>query len=81
MNTHCDCGNPSVKYYGPHEPDCAWWEEYEAVEQQIDNGELCSRDGEPCEIVSRHVKYGEDLDGNRGTWIEVQGCIKCGEER
>jgi hypothetical protein len=18
----CDCGNPSVKYYGPHDPDC-----------------------------------------------------------
>lgn len=19
----CTCGNPSVKYYGPHDPDCA----------------------------------------------------------
>lgn len=21
-HSDCDCGNPSVKYYGPHEPDC-----------------------------------------------------------
>lgn len=20
--SECDCGNPSVKYYGPHDPDC-----------------------------------------------------------
>lgn len=20
--SQCDCGNPSVKHYGPHDPDC-----------------------------------------------------------
>lgn len=24
--SECDCGNPSVKYHGPHDPDCHWWD-------------------------------------------------------
>jgi hypothetical protein len=54
--------------------------ELDLIEQMIANGELCSKDGKPCEIETRYVKYGEDADGNRGTYIEVRACIKCGEE-
>lgn len=54
--------------------------EYDQVQQGVELGDLCRADGRPCEIETRYVKYGEDLDGNRGTWIEVQGCRKCGEE-
>jgi hypothetical protein len=32
----CDCGNPSVKYYGPHDPDC----------HSLD---VCCEDGRMCD--------------------------------
>lgn len=80
MTEHCDCGNPSVKYYGPHEPDCAWWEEYVEVEQGVELGYLCAMDGQPCEVEDCQERYGDDADGNRGIWVYYKRCRKCGEE-
>lgn len=32
------------------------------------------------EMVSGRERYGDDADGNRGIWIEVEYCRKCKQE-
>lgn len=27
FSAQCSCGNPSPRYYGPHDPDCTWWDQ------------------------------------------------------
>jgi hypothetical protein len=54
-------------------------EELDTVEQMVAAGELCAMDGKPCELETRHYRYGEDADGNRGTWVEHTACRTCGE--
>jgi len=55
--------------------------EYDAVQEKVANGELCSKDGEPCDWEEVRELYGEDRDGNRGVWQYYKRCRKCGEER
>lgn len=53
--------------------------EYDAVQEGVELGYLCSRDGTPCEFETRHSQYGADADGNRWVWVAETACIKCGE--
>lgn len=54
--------------------------EYDAIEEQVANGELCPEDGEPHLWIEGQELYGEDADGNRGVWVNFKRCHKCGEE-
>jgi hypothetical protein len=43
--SECDCGNPSVKYYGPHDPDChSFW--------KCGEGQMC--DKHTAEAIREH---------------------------
>lgn len=54
--------------------------ERDAIEQMVEDGELCSIDGEPHDFVTVvDPSYGADADGNRGRRIEWVECRKCGE--
>lgn len=64
-----------------HTADPKDLEAYDQVEQMIANGELCPVDGGDCEFEECQERYGEDADGNRGTWVYYKRCRKCGEER
>lgn len=44
--SECDCGNPSVKYHGPHDPDCHWW-------TKCDEGHMCDKHG--AEAMAEHA--------------------------
>jgi len=57
------------------------WQEYEEIEELVANGELCSKDGEPCDWERMEEIYGEDRDGNRGVMTYYKRCRKCGDER
>ncbi len=54
-------------------------DEYDSIREGIELGYLCPKDATPCEFETVRVKEGEDLDGNRGWWVEYQECRKCGE--
>lgn len=54
--------------------------EYDAIEQRVEDGDLCSVDGEPHDWESIREEYGADRDGNRGVWYTYKACRKCGEE-
>ncbi len=54
-------------------------EERDIIEQMVANGELCSKDGKPCEFERVDEEYGADRDGNRGIWVHYYCCRKCGE--
>jgi hypothetical protein len=49
--------------------------EYDAVQEGVELGYLCSRDGTPCDFQDYPYEYGADADGNR---VERR-CSKCGE--
>lgn len=38
-------------------------------------------DGDSHDWREVRERYGEDADGNRGTWIYFKRCAKCGDER
>lgn len=57
-------------------PDLA---EYDATEQKVADGALCSTDGKPHDWQEYRERYGDDRDGNRGTWMTFKACSKCGE--
>jgi hypothetical protein len=56
-------------------------EEYDEIEEQVANSELCSVDGKPCHMEHVEEMYGEDRDGNRGIVTYYKRCRKCGDER
>lgn len=57
------------------------WAQYEAIEQEVADGNLCSVNGEPCDTERVDEEYGADRDGNRGIWVHYYRCRNCGEER
>lgn len=42
---------------------------------------LCPAGGGDHEWVHGRERYGDDADGNRGIWIEVEYCRKCKQEK
>lgn len=55
--------------------------EYDAVQEGVELGYLCSRDGTPCDFQDYPYEYGADADGNRGEMRVERRCSKCGEHR
>lgn len=43
--------------------------------------ETCPADGGDHDWRDERERYGEDADGNRGTWQHFKRCTKCGDER
>lgn len=52
-------------------------EERDLIEEAVANGDLCSLDGNPCDMESVSDEYGADRDGNRGIRIPYRRCRKC----
>lgn len=67
----CSCGNPSVRHYGPHDPDCLWWEARDRVAVV-----LCAckvrmaadcKPGESCDLDAPKARCEFTVD-----WVEVE---------
>jgi hypothetical protein len=54
-------------------------QEYDSIQEGIELGYLCQKDGKPCEFETRQFLDGEDADGNRGWLVTETRCVKCGE--
>lgn len=46
----CDCGNPSVAYYGPHDPDCHSLD-------LCDEGRMCDKHRAEAEADHAYLKH------------------------
>jgi hypothetical protein len=47
--SECDCGNPSTKEYGPHDPDCHWYE-------KCDEGRYCDKHMAEAEAAHAYLR-------------------------
>jgi hypothetical protein len=47
----CDCGNPSVKYYGPHDPDC------HSLDVCCEDGRMCDKHMAEAEADHAYLKH------------------------
>ncbi len=49
-HSECDCGNPSVKYHGPHDPDCHFYD-------VCDEGRYCDRHLAEAEAEHAYLRH------------------------
>lgn len=77
----CTCGNPSEKYYGPHEPDCEWWTD---VDKALKLDRLQAH-AELLRVSAELARAREEIERlrtalNRAADIAKGVCPKCGQE-